>query len=905
MKKLTVTAFLSLCSIRLFAATLFVAPTGADDNSGASWALAKQTLQAAIEVAVTGDAIVVTNGTYAPIITDNRAITITSIEGAKATIIDGGGTNCCANLGSGTSDSLTLLEGFTLQNGNAVTGGGAFYGILKKCVISNNTAVFGGGTYYATLTNCEITQNRAEFGAGAYYGYFLNCSLTDNTANSQGGAAYGGTFTDCTIQGNVATNSGGGTSRATLTNCTINRNSAANGGGVDYSDLMGCVLIANSANHAGGGAHGDSTLRNCTISANYADDGGGVYGGLVENCVISGNLALLGGGSAGGAKLYNCTLNHNRASHGGGSHATTLYNCLIKNNVAEDHYGGTYDTLLYNCVVSGNSAAYYVGGCGGGTLVNCTISGNVAEVAGGTADATLLNSIVWGNRAGTANDNVYQHGTVSYAYTLSDEELPGEGNIAGDPLFVDAANDNFHLRGRSPAIDAGSKELIYAEFDLDGNPRILGAAIDMGAYEGVATPYLSDPNLLDAPPLTMAATFDGFVFDGSAVIHGTLTLKAKPTAKKSTDRTTKVATFTTNWTITAKVTIPNGNFSFSRKLISSLSGEIILATKGHERMSLILEANTLRGTLYGGKVGGDFYVNGSRAIFLDKKDAVAQHSLSGVKGLYNVALVNNAHQCLGYLSINVSNGGKVKLAGKLADNTSVSAGVKLLSGLNEDGWYAISLYKPLYTKRGSIGGLLWLNPDDEIIRVDSAQGWFINWRSIDPRKEPFSRNLIAIGGSYSGLGGSRLVFSADVPTDLPPPVIDLPGEWITAAFPNFLAVTLTGTKLSLPKATKPQKVGTGSAMHYDYHSENPSGAKLNFSNKTGSFKGSFKLYYDGFNNRDALQHKAANVSYMGLVTPTRDASFADAALGLGFGTTTINRQREAIAVFLDKLEATP
>lgn len=59
------------------------------------------------------------------------------------------------------------------------------------------------------------------------------------------------------------------------------------------------------------------------------------------------------------------------------------------------------------------------------------------------------------------------------------------GMIYGrDPLFVDESNGDHHLQPASPGIDAGITEgLSLPDVDLDGNPRIVGEKIDIGAYE--------------------------------------------------------------------------------------------------------------------------------------------------------------------------------------------------------------------------------------------------------------------------------------------------------------------------------------------------------------------------------------------------------------------------------------
>ena len=59
----------------------------------------------------------------------------------------------------------------------------------------------------------------------------------------------------------------------------------------------------------------------------------------------------------------------------------------------------------------------------------------------------------------------------------------GAGNQTGDPRFADAANDDYHLRAGSPAIDAGVPQDLAAPADLDGLARLQGSAPDLGAFE--------------------------------------------------------------------------------------------------------------------------------------------------------------------------------------------------------------------------------------------------------------------------------------------------------------------------------------------------------------------------------------------------------------------------------------
>lgn len=211
--------------------------------------------------------------------------------------------------------------------------------------------------------------------------------------------------------------------------------------------------------------------------------GGGVYcalSGIVTNCVINGNSAGYEGGGAYLGTLNNCFLSGNTVDYyGGGSCGGTRNSCIFRDNYADEDGGGAYLGILNNCVISGNSA--HVGGgerlC---TLNNCTIFGNSASAnGGGTAHGTLRNCIVYYNSA--LNGSNCYYGTVSYSCTTP---LPtGVGNITNAPLFVDLAAGNCRLSAGSHCINAGYNSYAPLPNDLDGNPRIVGGKVDMGAYE--------------------------------------------------------------------------------------------------------------------------------------------------------------------------------------------------------------------------------------------------------------------------------------------------------------------------------------------------------------------------------------------------------------------------------------
>ncbi len=173
-----------------------------DSGAGTSWETAKKTLQAAVDVALEGDSVIVTNGVYSSISTGNKMVTIRSVNGAQVTVLDGGRTNRCATLGDWHVTN-SVLVGFTLRNGYADLGGGAYYGTLYNCIISGNTAEeMGGGAYEGTLNNCTLYGNLAHIGGGISFGTLNNCTLYNNMADECGGA-YEGALNNCIVWANL------------------------------------------------------------------------------------------------------------------------------------------------------------------------------------------------------------------------------------------------------------------------------------------------------------------------------------------------------------------------------------------------------------------------------------------------------------------------------------------------------------------------------------------------------------------------------------------------------------------------------------------------------------------------------------------------------------------------------
>jgi len=393
-----------------------------------SWVTAATNIQPAIDNAIVpGDTVLVNDGFYYPTdqiyVTNN--ITVKSVNGAEKTIVDGNKIIRCFYLNNGS-----IIDGFTITNGNAHDGGGVHCkigGIIQKCIISGNSASNDGGGIY-----CEVG------------GTIRYCAISGNSASDNAGGVcfvFGGTVQNCIISGNFASDNGGGVDYfegGTIQNCTISENLASNeGGGLDCRDV---------------------TVQNCTITGNFASNaGGGVLcdGGTVQDCTISGNSTSYNGG--GMYCEYHCT----------------VQNSIISGNSASNDGGGVY------CSYSGS-------------LLNCTIIGNSAFDNGGGVycynGGTVMNSILWNN----TDVNYFSYLSSNLYNCIENWTNLNNGIITNNPEFVDAASGNYRLESFSPCINVGTNmSWMWTATDLDGNPRLSGGTVDMGAYE-----YLPEPGII-------------------------------------------------------------------------------------------------------------------------------------------------------------------------------------------------------------------------------------------------------------------------------------------------------------------------------------------------------------------------------------------------------------------------
>jgi hypothetical protein len=224
----------------------------------------------------------------------------------------------------------------------------------------------------------------------------------------------------------------------------------------------------------------------------------GDYGGCIQVYTDEGNVEIIGN------LLNNCD-----ADMGGGLAVDTISgSSWLINNIV---YGNTAD-------IGGGLAIWTTSGVI--TVLNNTFADNAATDKGGgiavlldndAGSADVTNNIIWGNDAGTCGSDVYldsdydgssTYGTVVLEYNDFDTASGicvtdplfsiDASNINAVPDFVDPASGDYHISEFSPCIDEGDQtHLDIPAWDIDGDDRVSGVSVDIGANEVIVVQPVS------------------------------------------------------------------------------------------------------------------------------------------------------------------------------------------------------------------------------------------------------------------------------------------------------------------------------------------------------------------------------------------------------------------------------
>ncbi|MBP7689343.1 MAG: cadherin-like beta sandwich domain-containing protein, partial [Thermoflexales bacterium] len=483
------------------------------------------------------------------------ALALTNVNVLSNTTSSGNGGGVYA-AGTLSLTNTTVMSNTAAHATASVYGGGIYAANVTRIsggIFRNNLAnaasatagVYGGGAY---VSNWLLTISGAQFISNTALGNI-------NSANGASNMCYGG---------GLETDANTLLVNTDFISNTAKCGYDVRGGGVwagNVAQVQGGLFEGNRTEGTspspygavyGGGLHADGVLvitdtrfiRNIGVSlSTYDAPQGGALSGL-WNTTITGALFQENIAKYGGAAYFRYTsatisntqfISNSTNSIGGaiGQYAAsiTVYNSKFIGNSASANGGATF-ALSHFAIGSSNSKfvnTLFVNNTSGDgavffnrdssqlstiefqytTIVASTLQGSAVALRTGTPSSMSLKDSIVVNYPNALNADVSGRSTSDYNMfynsALSSGIVTGTHDIGNtDPLFINPAQNEYHLSILSPAIGKGIT-ITGVTFDLDGKPRVNPPTL--GAYEGYLELYDVSLSSLTLSSGTLNPTF--------------------------------------------------------------------------------------------------------------------------------------------------------------------------------------------------------------------------------------------------------------------------------------------------------------------------------------------------------------------------------------------------------------
>jgi hypothetical protein len=472
--------------------THYVATTGNDANAGtlaAPW----RTIQKAANTVAAGSVVCVRGGTYNEVVVVNVSgsaaggtITFQSYPGETA-VLDG--TGLTVPLGWGPmimiqNKSYITIQGFEIRNYTSSAKSHSPIGIF----------VTGYGDHIQLLNNVvhNIETNYTGKSGGDAHGIAVYGTAAPNSINGiviDSNQLYSlklGSSESLVVNGNV--------DGFTITNNIVHDN---NNIGIDVIGFEGkspdpAYDQARNGTVRGNTVYNINSYGNPAYGRERSADGIYVDGGrdtlIEQNIVHHTNLGIELASEHAGHATSNITVRNNFvysntqvgiAIGGYDKRRGSTENCVIVNNTFYNNYTqadwgaelyvqfDTRNNIIKNNIFFASSNRRFIESWSP-VMTNNSVDYNLYFAAGGGTNGTWI----WKNVTYT---------TFAAYQSASGNDASGLAGV--DPLLVSLATPDLHLQAASPAIDRGQNLPASGTVDIDGQPRIQGAAIDIGADE--------------------------------------------------------------------------------------------------------------------------------------------------------------------------------------------------------------------------------------------------------------------------------------------------------------------------------------------------------------------------------------------------------------------------------------